>query len=103
MPCVQRLESRGCVHIRALVPQLDSHLPAIDPQDLEGEVRIGAQSWKLGVLFFLVVLIFVAGSIGDVGRMVVGKRRHQHCRGMVRRRLCERVGTGVIVFEYLYY
>ena len=106
MPGVQRLESSGRVHVGALVPQLYSHLFAVDPQDLEGEVSIGAQSWELGVLLFLVVLIFIASSIGDVVRMVVRNklwRRHKHCRGMVCRRLCEGVGTGVIVFEYLYY
>ena len=90
MSCVQWLESCGSVHIRTLVPQLNSHLFPIDPKNLEWKVSIGAQTRKLCVLFLLIV-----------GRKVIRKRRHIY-RAMVCR-LCERVGAGVIVFEYLYY
>lgn len=69
---VERLESGGCIHIGALIPELDPDLLAVDPQNLEREVSVGAQSRKLGCLFFLVVLLFVVRSgIRYVGRMVV--------------------------------
>lgn len=105
VPRVQGLEGGGGVHVCALVPQLHPDLLAVDPQNLEREVSVGSQPRELCVLFFLVVLIFIGSSVGDLIGMVRCKlgRRHKHCRGMVSRRLREGVGARIVVFEYLYY
>ena len=58
MPCVQRLESSLRIHIRPLIPQLNSHFLAIYSKDLQTEISVDALI-KLNLCFCLLLIIIL--------------------------------------------